>query len=82
MRRALVISNWVSKVFAKIAGHRNNWGNKSGDSGLPQGAPPGVGYNRVKSRSLGPLVKVPVDEMFTRSFSTRSIVSICCLNHT
>ena len=37
----------------------------------PEGAPPGVGYNRVRSKRFGPLVKVPVDGMFSKDFSTR-----------
>ena len=40
-------------------------------SGLLRGAPPVVGYNRVRSRSLGPLVEVPMDGMFTKDSSTR-----------
>ena len=39
--------------------------------GLPQGAPPGVGYNKVRSRSFGPLVEVLVNGMFSKESSTR-----------
>ena len=35
------------------------------------GAPPGVGYNRVRSRSFGPLVEVSVDGMFSKESSTK-----------
>ena len=38
---------------------------------VSRGAPPGVGYNRVRSRSLGPLVEVPVNGMSSKESSTR-----------